>query len=210
MTFWELCGESSSFWQDIGINERQEKWLNEYIKQKEEKNEDGAYLDVQESYINLIKSEVLSELFKDYIFVGVPYKYKVPKGKKHLYSIPGGLYETIAIDTNGSNTYVFFGHGNYEEFANFLHGHRIKLNTTEDAKKIWKAFCDIHKKGWQGDFIQIDKNKWKLARQVYDFRAISSYEEIKEEYYYLLELAEDKTVVSGRLHSDVVEKRNIK
>lgn len=201
------CEEVSKSWTHLGINEKQSESLNNYIKQEQKRDEHGIYLDIKEKNIVLIKTDVLDKLFKDYIFVCVPYELIPPKGKEKIYSIAMGLYETIAIDKNGKNTHVFFAYGNYEKFADFLRDQHIKVKSKEDAQKIWEAFCHIHQKGWEGDFIQTEKNKWKLARQVKDFRAISSYEEIQEEYYYLLELAEDKTVVSGGLHCDIIERR---
>lgn len=201
------CEESIMLWMHLGMNKKQSEFLNNYIKQEQKRDEHGIYLDIKEENIVLIKTDVLDKLFKDYIFVCIPYELIPPKGKEKVYSIAYGLYKTIAIDENGKNTYGFFGYGNYEEFADFLRNQHIKVKSKEDAQKIWEAFCHIHQKGWEGDFVQVDENKWKLARQVKDFRSISSYEEIKEEYYYLLELAEDKTVVSGGLHCDIVERR---
>lgn len=60
-----------------------------------------------------------------------------------------------------------------------------------------------------GDFVKIDKNKWKLARHFNDFGSISDSEKIRQEYYYLLELAEDKTVMKDMSHCDIVERRKI-
>ncbi len=202
--------EQGTLWENIEVNQKQAESLGVYIEQLQTPDRNGAYLDVHEDDIHVIKSDVLDSVFKDYVFVYVPYEQKVPKDKRHLYHIAVMLYNTIAIDDTGSKRYIFPGHGNYEQFGDFLRDECIRVKSMEDAKKIWKAFSHIHKKGWQGDFIQADENRWKLARHVNDFRAISDYEEIREEYYYLLELAEDKTVRKGRLHCEIVERRKIK
>ena len=133
----------------------------------------------------------------------------MPKERLPDYSIPVGMYTVLVFNNNGQEQSILEGFGNYEGFAFFLQANAIKVESFEDASKIWKAFCEIFQKPWSQDclFPQETENSWKLCPTTTDFRAVSSYEAVKEEYYYLLELNEAKAVVKGKLVSKVVERR---
>jgi hypothetical protein len=174
--------EQETLWQKIEVNEKQAECLSKYIERLETPDESGYRVDVNERNMHVIKSDVLESLFEGYVFVYVPYEERIREDEKHLRSRTIGLYKTIALDESGSKMYIFPGYGNYEQFADFLRDRGTKVNSMEDAKEIWQAFCQIHKKGGQGDFVKVDRNRWKLARHSTDFRSVSDSEEIREEY----------------------------
>jgi hypothetical protein len=201
--------EQVTLWHNIKVNNKQAECLGKYIKDLATPDRSGSYLDVHEHDIRRIESDILESLFKDYVFISLPYELKYTHDAEHYSRTIGIHHYTIAVNETCNKQYVFWEYGNYEEFGDFLRDEGITVNSIEDAKIIWEAFRDIHNKGSEGDFVKMDNNKWKLARHLNDFRSISDSEEIREEYYYLLELAEDKTVIKGMLHCDIVERRNI-
>ena len=193
----------------LNINTDQEYLLDKYIRELEICNPDGFCTNVNEDNIHEVKSDTLQELFSPYTFLYVPYEFSVPKERLKDYSIPKGMYTVLVLNKNGKEQYVLEGSGNYEGFGFFLQANTVKVESFEDASKIWKAFCAIFRKPWSPDclFPQETENSWKLCPTTTGFRPVSAYEAVKEEYYYLLELNEAKTVVSGKLVSNIVERR---
>jgi hypothetical protein len=71
------------------------------------------------------------------------------------------------------------------------------------------ALTDIYGIGMGSKNLHHGDSEWFLGYREYPFRAISSYEEIREASYYRLTIASDG-VVSGRLVNEVLERRQIK
>lgn len=209
-SFWPAFGSAARpVSAALNINEDQEFLLEKYIKELQTCNPDGLCTKVNQDSIYEINSDTLQELFSQYTFLYIPYQFAVPKDKLHLYSVPAGMYTVLVLNKNGKEHYILEGYGNYEGFGFFLQANGVKVEKYEDAVKLWKAFCEMFQKPWSEDceFIQETENSWKLCRTTTDFRPVSSYEAIKEEYYYLLELNEAKTVVKGELVTKVIERR---
>lgn len=77
-----------------------------------------------------------------------------------------GLYYTLALGPDGELRH-FQGSGNFEEFGKFLADTKVVLKTSEDAKLVWNAFCEIHRRDWASHPSEhISEKEWRLGKEV--------------------------------------------
>lgn len=77
-----------------------------------------------------------------------------------------GLYYTLALGADGEIR-RFQGTGNFEEFGKFLSDAKVALKTSEDAKLVWNAFCEIHRRDWASHPSErISEKEWRLGKEV--------------------------------------------
>lgn len=187
-------------WEEMGINQKQAEFLQSYIDSENEWDEPDLDLSVREENIRVIHSDIFDSLFPSLIFVHLPFESDPSESIDN--SSDGYRYKVIAMDELCERIYVFYSWGDHEEFASFLRDQSIKVNSAEDAEMIWNAFCHIYHKDWNGSFLQIDSNTWRLG--------YSSDEDTKEDCFYLLELSGDNTVLNGRLKCETIETTKIR
>lgn len=203
--FFTLCLAAPAIATDFSSD--QQKSINAYLLAHEQPKAELMVL-ADRSHIKEFSTKTLKELFPGYSFVVIPWMYKPAPGAQVKYQIPAGLADILAI--GDGKTFAFHNSGNYEEYGAFLHTLGVKVATEDMAAKVTQAFIDIHGLSLCCKNIRRSKAEWRLGYHEDPFRAISSYEEIREAYYYLLTLDDGGVVVSGKLMADEIERRKIK
>lgn len=122
-------------------------------------------------------SVALQRLFPHSRFVVVPWIYQVDPAAKHLYSIPWGIYDVLAISDEGQQESIFHSSGNQAEFGLFLHDHRLKIRNKTTACDVARALADIYGGGLSlCNDVRHSSSEWRLSYKEMPFRPISSYE----------------------------------
>lgn len=155
-------------------------------------------------------SIVLRHLFPHSRFVVVPWTYLLDPAAKNLYSIPGGLYDVLAISDEGRLESTFHSSGNQKELGLFLHDHRVKVRNKTMACEVARAIADIYGGGLSlCNNVKRSSSVWRLSYTETPFRPISSYEQVREAYYYRLRVDSRGGVLDGTLVVDTLERRKI-
>lgn len=155
-------------------------------------------------------SVALQRLFPHSRFVVVPWIYQVDPAAKHLYSIPWGIYDVLAISDEGQQESIFHSSGNQAEFGLFLHDHRLKIRNKTTACDVARALADIYGGGLSlCNDVRHSSSEWRLSYKEMPFRPISSYEQVREAYYYRLRVDSRGAVLDGTLVVDTLERRKI-
>jgi hypothetical protein len=155
-------------------------------------------------------SVALRYLFPHSRFVVVPWTLRADPAAKHLYSIPLGLYDVLAISDPGQHESTFHSSGNQEEFGLFLHDHRVKVRNKTEACEVARALADIYGGGLSlCNDVRHSSSEWRLSYKEMPFRPISSYEQVREAYYYRLRVDSRGVVLDGKLVADTLERCKI-
>jgi hypothetical protein len=143
-----------------------------------------------------IESKPLQKLFPSHRFFTISWnEMPIDPDKGDTVGRAFGLYVTLAVDQNSGKKSEHFGFGNYEKFGTLLKHNSISIRTQEDARLVWDAFCDLHKKHWKNQGIKrIDSATWHLGViTIDDFH-----------YYYRVTLDAQGVVQDAKLHADKV------
>jgi len=155
-------------------------------------------------------SVALRHLFPHSRFVVVPWIFQLDPNAKNLYSIPFGLYDLLAISDEGRQESIFHSSGNQDEFGLFLHDHRVKIRNKAIACEVSMARADIYGAGLSlCNDVRRSSSEWRLSYKETPFRPVSSYEEVREAYYYRLRVDSRGFVLDGKLVIDTLERRKI-
>jgi hypothetical protein len=155
-------------------------------------------------------SAALRHLFPHSRFVVVPWNFQLDPAATHLYSVPGGIYDVLAISDNGRREAIFHSSGNHEEFGVFLHDHRVKVKNKTMTCEVSRARADIYGSGLSlCNDVRPSSSEWLLSYTEMPFRPISSYEEVREAYYYRLRVEPSGIVRDGTLVAETLERRKI-
>jgi len=156
-------------------------------------------------------SVALRQLFPHSRFVVVPWNLRVDPAAEHVYSIPFGLYDVLAISDRGQHESTFHSSGNQEEFGLFLHDHRVKVRNKTMACAVARALADIYGRSGLSlcNNVKSSSSEWRLSYTETRFRPISSYEQVREAYYYRLRVDSRGVVLDGKLVADTLERRKI-
>ena len=195
------------------LNAAQQKAVDDYVRQHERPT-DELRVTADRNRIAVRSSEALRTLFPRYRFVAVTWTYQVDPGALSKYSLPGSTFHTLVLDDKGRNC-MPNRTGDLEEFAELLRDQRIKVTDKTSAALVRSALTEIYGFGMSLDDLRStdrpqDNSKWLLGYREWPFRAISSYEEVREASYYLLSVDASGLVVSGRLVNEVLERRKLK
>jgi hypothetical protein len=133
-------------------------------------------------YYGLLNVKDANSLFPGWSFYRFVYSMYVKNpSDKNRVSIALGLRYTLAVAGHVkihliNSTYRV---GNSKDFREFLRINDIHINDTNDAKLVWKSFCEIHSRGNRDLKLEkITENKWKLGISSYD-QTISSDQEFR-------------------------------
>jgi hypothetical protein len=190
-----------------GLNPAQQQAVDDYVQKGERRTGELKVL-ADRNGIILRSSDALRALFPNYRFVSVLWVYQADPQARNKYSIPGPLSFTLVLDENGKNA-MPPRTGYLEEYGDLLHAQRIKVTDEGSAALVKAAFTDIYGIGMGSKNLRHGASEWFLGYQEFPFRAISSYEEIREASYYRLTTDSDGVVISGRLVNEVLERRKI-
>jgi hypothetical protein len=194
--------------QNAELNSEQQKAVDDYIRQHERPTGDLKVV-ADRRRITVRSSEALRTLFPHYRFVAVPWLYEAAPEAVHKYSIPWTLTYTLVLDENGRNC-MPRRTGAREEYADLLRAERVKLTDEVAAALVTAAYTDISGVGMSSTNLRHRSSDWFLGYSEWPFRAISSYEEVREASYYLISTDSSGFVISGNLVNDVLERRKIK
>jgi hypothetical protein len=147
-------------------------------------------------------------LFPNYRFVAVTSVYQASPDATTKFSIPGPLTYVLVLDQDGKDG-MPNRTGYLEEYGDLLRAQKIKITDEASAVLVRSALTDIYGFGMGPKNLRQSESEWFLGYREYPFRAISSYEEIREASYYRLTTDSDGTVISGRM-VEVLERRRIK
>jgi hypothetical protein len=190
-----------------GLNPNQKRSVSEYIKQHEVLAGELRVL-ADPDQVWLRSSKVLADLFPEYRFVVVPWIYELDPQAKNKYSIPGGLFDVLAIDEHGIVHSVFYSSGNREQYGEFLKTMRTKVSNNSDAARLGEAMAAIYGDGSSNN-LRHGASEWYLNYQEAPFRAISGYDQVREAYYFHLQTDPQGFVLGGKLEVQTLERRKI-
>jgi hypothetical protein len=191
-----------------GLNPAQQQAVADHVKKIERRTGELKVL-VDRNGILLRSSEALRTLFPDDRFVAVTSVYQPSPDATTKFSIPGPLTYVLVLDQDGKDG-MPNRTGYLEEYGDLLHAHRIKVTDDVSAVLVRSALSDIYGFGMGDKNVRHCESQWYVGYREYPFRAISSYEEVREASYYLVATDSDGVVKSGRLVNEVLERRGIK
>lgn len=191
-----------------GLTPEQQKAVDDYVRQGERPTGELKIL-ADRKNIAVHSSEALQTLFPRYKFVVVTWIYEADAAAFHKYSIPGPMPYTLVLDENGKNG-MPKRTGHLDEYADLLRAERIKVTDEASAALVRSAFTDIYGIGMSSTDLRHGNSEWFLGYREWPFRAISSYEEVREASYYLILVDASGLVVSGHLVNEVQERRKLK
>jgi len=192
------------------LNAAQQKAVEDYIRQSERPT--GELRWIADRRMVVFSSEALRTLFPGFRFVAVTWITEFDPAAMHKYGIPGPIVETLVLDADGRNRMP--KHTGYqEEFGDLLHAERVRVTDATSAAMVRSALTSIYV-GWGQDDLRIsdlrhENSNWLLGYHEWPFRAISSYEEVREASYYLISVDAMGFVVSGRSVRQVLERRSL-
>jgi hypothetical protein len=190
-----------------GLNSAQQQAVDDYVQKGERRTGELKVL-ADRNGIALVASEALRKLFPDCHFVAVPWVYQADPQAMNKYSIPEILSFTLVLDENGKNA-MPARTGYLEEYGQLLHAEKIKITDEGSAVLVRSALSDIYGFGMGDKNVRHSESQWYVGYRENPFRAISSYEEVREASYYLVTTDSEGVVKSGRLVNEVLERRKI-
>ena len=142
------------------------------------------------------QSEALKAMFPDYRFIAIQWSEKPAPGKEgQALGLGFGLEVTLVCNTAGKQVKEVLHHGNYEAFGEMLRDKKVSLRGPEDAKRIWKAFCDLHQKHWEDQAsLKIDEKTWHLGTKTIE----------RFHYFYEVKLDAEGLVTGAELKAKAV------
>ena len=188
-----------------GLNSAQQAAVEDYIRRTERRTGELKIL-IDRNQVSPRTSEALQKLFPDDRFVAVTSVYEATTDAAKKYSIPGPLTYTLALDQHGTDA-MPNRTGYMDEYGALLHSHAIKISDEASAALVGSAMQDIYGFGMGGKDVRHGDSQWYLGYDEHPWRAISSYEEIREASYYLVNRNAEGLVMSGRLVNQVLERR---
>ena len=146
-----------------------------------------------------VASADLTALFPGHRFAHVFWdEVQLPKVRRYIPGLAVGEQVTLAVNSTTTRVIELHPYGNYEGFGQLLADGAVSIQTQDDAKKIWTAFCTLHDKEWNDQaIVRVDATTWHLG--VVEIEAVR--------YYYSIKLADDGRVTAGKLHADQIAKR---
>jgi len=195
-----------------GLNADQQKAVDDYIRQHERPTGKLRVI-ADRRRIAVFSSEALRTLFPHDKFVTVTWIYETDPAALSKYSIPGPTLHTLVLDAKGKD--CMSNHTGYqEEFGDLLRAKRVKVTDARSAALIRSALTEIYGTGMNSDDMRTtdlrhESSKWLLGYHEWPFRAISSYEQVREASYYLISVDAQGFVLSGRLATEVLERRKL-
>jgi hypothetical protein len=112
-----------------------------------------------------IKGNAIQFLFPRWAFYAFEYFNYQRKGfeDKHA-NLAGGLGHTVAVASESKEIMRLCHYGNYEDYGNLLKEAKITINNIDDARLVWDAFCEIHRKKWKSQKTEkVSETEWKLG-----------------------------------------------
>jgi hypothetical protein len=192
----------------MGLNAAQRETVTKFVLEHEQPTGELKRL-AERGGITVRTSAALAHLFPHSRFVKVPWIFQLDPAAKNLYSIPGGLFDVLAISDQGLQESTFYSSGNSTEFGVFLHAHRIKVRNKTMADEVARAFADIYQLSLCCSDVKHGPSEWYLGYRELPFRPVSSYEEERDVFYYRLTVDSNGVVLNGTLVNKVLERRKI-
>jgi hypothetical protein len=173
--------------------------LKEWQQSVESKYRQGGVAVPTFSSWFVLSFDSLKTLFPQHRFFAVSWSERPAPGKeKEAIGLAFGLEATLVCNAAGKTIKEVHHTGNYEAFGELLNDAKVAIRTSDDAKLVWNAFCDIHQKHWQEQpAIKIDNKTWHLGDVTID----------RFHYYYRVLLDDESRVVSAKLHADEIKKQ---
>lgn len=190
-----------------GLNPEQQKAVDDFVRQGERPTGELRIL-ADRKHIAVHSSEALRTLFPGYKFIAVTWIYEADAAAVNKYSIPGPITHTLVLNENGKEG-MPKRTGYLDEYAELLRAERIKVTDEASAALVRSAFTDIYGIGLSSTDLRHGNSEWFLGYREWPFRAISSYEEVREASYYLILVDASGQVVSGHLANEVLERRKL-
>jgi len=193
-----------------GLNAAQQKAVQDYVQQHERPTGELRWIANQRMVV--FSSEALRTLFPRFRFVAIRWITEADPAALHKYSIPGPIVETLVLDEEGRNC-MPNRTGDRKEFGDLLRTEHVKVTDATSAAMVRSALSAIDV-GWGTDDLRTndlrhENSNWLLGYREWPFRAISSYEEVREASYYLISVDKNGFVVSGRSVREVLERRQL-
>ncbi len=112
-----------------------------------------------------IEGGTIRTLFPGWEFYAFVYSNYMRKGfddKKA--SLAMRLGYTLAVAPNSGETIRLYHYGDYEAYGALLARNKVTISNAEEARLVWRAFCEVHRKGWQNYGIErVSDSEWRLG-----------------------------------------------
>lgn len=184
-------------WQEFGLNNKQAEVLNRYIASHiKEKETLPQIIKCDLRTQHLIEDDLLRESFKNYTFIRLLFEYTLKNPSSNF--SPHDC-ATIAIDSDGK---IIDDLGNFSkgEFSLLLRNQKIKITSVDDIRNVVHIYCILNQLEYNQQFAiqELGQNKWKIIQDMIHYENNPMIRE--RDYYWLLEVAEDKTFKSLEYH----------
>jgi hypothetical protein len=191
-----------------GLDAAQQRAVENYVQQNERPT--GELRVIADRRMLVFSSEALRTVFPRFRFVRIRWITDADPAAFHKYSIPGPIVETLVLDEDGRNC-LPNRTSDRKEFGDLLHAEHVKVTDATSAAMVRSALSAIDL-GWGTEDLRTTdlrhkNSNWLLGYHEWPFRAISSYEEVREASYYLISVDTNGFVVSGRSVREVLERR---
>ncbi|MBM80609.1 MAG: hypothetical protein CMJ78_08460 [Planctomycetaceae bacterium] len=123
-----------------------------------------------------VNSSAAEKMFPNWRYAAVRWDEKRnPKWKKPV-SLAARLSKTLVIDAKRKKIVAeLYGWGNYEAFGKLIVDRRVKIKDAKQARLVWTAFCELHRKFSPTAKIErASDNEWRLGISSYDQTVASS------------------------------------
>lgn len=109
-----------------------------------------------------VATTALHELFPGYRFFRLSWQDRQVDPVRHPVSIAFGLFQITAVAPDGSRS-RHSGYGNHESFGELLADARVEIRTEEQARRVWRAYCDLFRKSWTDACERGSATSWRLG-----------------------------------------------
>lgn len=120
--------------------------------------------------VGTIEGKAIRSLFPGWAFYALRYSNYIKEGYdgKHV-SLAFGLGHTFAVSPYSREGMRLYHYGNYEEYGHLLRETKVAISNARDAKLVWDAFCEIHRKAWKDFTVEkVSETEWKLGVYSYE------------------------------------------
>jgi hypothetical protein len=108
-----------------------------------------------------VDSPALREVFPGHAFLYLSWQDRAADPERPIH-IAHLLYAITAIAPDGSRS-RHFGYGEHESFGGLLARAGVRIRTEEEARRVYRAYCDLFRKSWTLPCVRESATVWRLG-----------------------------------------------
>lgn len=182
-------------YQEISPDNPDNRILDEWLGNQKMSMEQGRMIQVTFKPWQEFSGPALKELLPHHRFYLTSYRGTTTR--KGRGKVKDEFFITVlaSVDQSSRTLRIYDEYGNYEPFADLLREGRIVIDSQLQARRVWDAFCELHRKAWRDQpSRQIDDYEWWLGEIIID----------QIRYVYRVSVDDRGRVLSGRLLHEAV------